>query len=180
MITVLTASLPERHAMLAEARASVETQTLPAAAHLVEVDANREGAAVVYNRLAEQATTEWVTFLDDDDLLDPNHLETLWAHQDETDIIYTGCRVESSTGYVYAGYDQMFSVPLLMHSSIVPITCLLRRDLFLELGGFRSEWGYDWRFWQRAARRHCTFHKIHATTWTYRLHGANQSVEGVA
>lgn len=74
-----------RNGMLARAVTSVHAQTLlPDAIH-VAVDNDREGAAVTRQRALDAATTDFVAFLDSDDLFLPRHLEWLVKHQQETD-----------------------------------------------------------------------------------------------
>lgn len=44
---------------------------------LSDFDTKQEGPSVVRNRLIEQADTEWVSFLDDDDTVTPDYVERL-------------------------------------------------------------------------------------------------------
>lgn len=172
-VTVLTASLPERGAMLAEAIASVAEQTVLPEAHLISVDHHREGAAHAYNRVLAAVETEWVTFLDDDDLLLPHHIETLMANSDGADVVYAWCRSE---GHDFRLYNQPFNANLLESRSIVPITAMVRTSLALEVGGMVQEWGYDWRFWRRVCRRTDRIVSVPEVTWVYRRHDlGNQS-----
>lgn len=77
-----------RNGMLAAAVASVWQQTrLPDAVHIV-VDHDRTGAAATRNKALAAATTDFVAFLDSDDLFLPKHLEWLMRHQEDTDADY--------------------------------------------------------------------------------------------
>lgn len=173
MITVLTASIPEREGMLKEAKDSVSAQTDKPLAHLVGIDQYHKGAPLIYNKLAELAITEWITFLDDDDLMDPNHLEVLSSHMaDDVDVVYSGCH---AAGRNFTAYNESFDAERLQSSSIVPVTAAVRRDVFFDAGGFRPEWGYDWELWKRIARMGKTFKATGQITWTYRYHGKNLS-----
>lgn len=171
-MTLLTASLPERADMLAEAVGSVRAQTYIPEAHLIGVDHHRRGASVIYNALARAADTMWISFLDDDDLLDPNHLETLLDNSQDADVVYTNCRAE---GHTFTNYGVPYSDVLLDTHCIISITALLRRSFFEKVGGFRNESGYDWRLWQRIVMAGARVRQLTDTTWTYRYHGANQS-----
>ena len=172
-VTLLTASLPERKDLLAEAVASVAAQTVHPVVHLVGIDHAREGAATVYNRLAGMVDTPWVTFLDDDDLLDPNHLETLLDNCGGCDVVYTWCR---AVGHNFRLYNQPFDRKLLFQRSIVPITAMVRTEFYARAEWMRHEDGYDWRFWQRVANAGATFRCVPEITWTYRRHElGNQS-----
>lgn len=173
-VALITASLPERRAMLSEAVASVAAQSTLPDVHLVGVDHRREGAAVVYNRLAAAVDTEWVTFLDDDDLIDSDHLAFLiGAAGDDVDVVYNGCRCVGP--HDFTTYNTPFDADLLRERNCVPITALVRRSLFERAGGFRTEWGYDWLLWCRILEAGGRFFSTGAVTWTYRRHGANQS-----
>lgn len=73
-----------RNGMLDEALRSVWAQTLlPDAVH-VAMDTTRAGAPATRQRALDAASTDWVSFLDSDDLLLPQHLEHLLAHALET------------------------------------------------------------------------------------------------
>lgn len=171
-ITVLTASLPERAGMLAENLASVAAQRLAPASHLVAVDYAQAGGAATYNRLLAAVDTEWFCCLDDDDLADPDHLETMAELAGEADVIYTYCR---SVGREFTQYNQPFDAALVATNSIVPITALCRTRLMRQIGGFPATWDYDRAAWVAIHRAGGQYVSIPLATWTYRYHGANQS-----
>lgn len=177
MITVLTASMPERSELLAEAIRSVKDQTVQPLAHLVGIDIAKRNAPLVYNDLAKAATTQWITFLDDDDLLDSDHLERLSKEAGpDVDVVYSGCRSEGFYNYTY--YNEPFNKDRLNDRSIIPITALVRRRVFNRVGGFRDESGYDWHLWRRIADVGGRFKQVNKITWTYRFHDlGNQSWE---
>src|SRR4029077_11754244 len=80
-ISVLTPSIPERRRMLHECIQSVKYQTVDGASieHRVWVDERRDGCSVTMNRLAKQATGDWLLPLADDDLLLPGAIFNLLA-----------------------------------------------------------------------------------------------------
>lgn len=172
MIEVLTASLPERGRLLADCARSVALQTLLPAAWHVGVDHDREGPAAVLNRLACQVETPWLFRLDDDDLLQPDHFETLKPYlNDRADIVYSWCAVEGPIA------RNKFQVPFdpdrLRRDNFVPSAAAIRTSLFDELGGYdlaptrsRHE---DWDLWLRALEAGARFVCVPIVTWTYRL-----------
>lgn len=164
-VTVITASLPGRAHLLAEAIASVAAQTVPAA-HLIAVDAGH-GVAEVRNQLVAAATSEWVAFLDDDDLLDPNHLETLLAHAAGHDVVIPHCRFDGPP-LPEQFCNRPFDRQTLRRHGIFPITVLARRQAVLDAGGFPTEGWDDWELWKRMDRRRARFTVVAETTWTYR------------
>lgn len=73
-----------RNGMLARAVKSVHEQTLAPDAIHVAIDNDRLGAAATRQRALDAADTDFVAFLDSDDLFLPKHLEWLLGHQQET------------------------------------------------------------------------------------------------
>lgn len=89
-ITVVIPSLPERSEWLERAVRSVGRQSAQPAHVIVEVDEKHKGAAQTRNLALQQVTTAWVAFLDDDDQMGRNHLQTriTAANQTGADLIY--------------------------------------------------------------------------------------------
>ena len=86
-VSVIIPAHPARmlNGMLQRALSSVWAQTrVPDAVHIV-IDTGREGAAATRQRALMAASTDFVAFLDSDDLFLPKHLEWLMTHQEETD-----------------------------------------------------------------------------------------------
>lgn len=73
---------------------SVMQQTHPVSAISVAIDTTRQGAWHTRGRALQGATTEWVAFLDDDDVWYPQHLARLLATAEET-----------QADYVFSGFD---------------------------------------------------------------------------
>lgn len=170
-VTVITASLPHRHELLREAVRSVGAQTTPCS-HFVQVDASHK-VAPVRNNLVEAAQTEWVAFLDDDDLLDRDHIETLLAHSADADVVIPYCRFDGPAlpeGYCNRLYDR---VALASHG-IFPITVLARRRAVIDAGGFALEGWDDWLLWNAMADRGARFVTVPRVTWTYRTRTADR------
>jgi GT2 family glycosyltransferase len=180
MITVITASLPSRAAMLAECLASVAHQTEPPAAHLVGIDHIRAGTASVRNGLLAAARTEFVAVLDDDDVALPEHLATLLSVS--ADIVYTLPSVEGRAGWQPVG---PFDPERLRRESYIPATALIRTELLEDMGGWRDSadtpngWE-DWDLYLRALDAGARFAFIPTVTWRYRFHGGNKTNRGEA
>lgn len=175
---ILTPSLPERTALLHEAMRSVADQTVQPEAHIIHIDYDRKPPAFAYNALVRAADSEWVSFLDDDDLLQPIHVETLEKSIDadpNVDVVYTR---PHCVGHVIDWYFEPFSPATLRRRSIVPITAAVRREKYLEVGGMPNEWGADWRLWQRILGAGGRFRALEQTTWQYRRHAMGQRSYG--
>ena len=70
-LTFITPVSPDHQKYLPVCIASVKEQTIPCE-HLLMLDENRQGPGIIRNRLLKQATTDYVTFLDADDWLEPD------------------------------------------------------------------------------------------------------------
>jgi hypothetical protein len=168
LVSVITATIPERADMLTECRATVAAQTHPRLEHIVELDEHYQGCSAMVNRAVAQATGEWLLPLADDDLLLPRCVETLLAHSTDADIVY-------SPPLVWGLHDPwwFFQAP-----PAIPATALVRTDLWRDLGGYDETAGReeDRKLWTRAVEAGARFVRVdEEPTWVYRIHGANKS-----
>ena len=176
-VVVVTASLPERHEYRAECIRAVEAQTVKPVAHVVMIDHERVGPAVVLNRMLAAALAcdaDWIAQVADDDLLYPDHLQTLLEASAEADIVYSYCDVE---GRDWFDPNAPFDAERLRQQNYIPATTLIRAELCRELG-WRADSAHgfeDWDFWLRALDAGARFVCVEQRTWLYRFHGANLS-----
>lgn len=152
-----------------EAWASVEAQTVPVE-HLVALDADREGPSRVRNWLANQSDSEWLLPLDDDDLLDPGCVRVLLQASHGADVVYPWCRVEDhDAGLEPWTPNRLYSADALMRFNFIPVTALIRRDLWHEVGGMPVlPHAEDWAFWKRCLAAGAVFQCVPEVLWTYR------------
>lgn len=95
-VSVIIPAHPARiGALLNEALKSVWDQTVPPDAVIVAVDRDGEGAAATRQRALMSARTEWVAFLDSDDMFMPKHLAWLLRHAEDSgaDFVYSWFKV---------------------------------------------------------------------------------------
>lgn len=172
-VAVITATVPGREELLAEARASVAGQTIRAE-HVVVADDHRAGAWHARNVGARAAGpgVEWLAFLDDDDLLDPDHLEALLAEADRTgaDVVYSPPR-----GHRPRGIAQPFDRDALEAGNYIAVTSLVRRRAFDAVGGFPDTYAEDYALWLLLARLGYRFARVDRPTWTYRRQTSSKS-----
>lgn len=162
--------------MLAEAVASVQAQTIKPTAHFITIDYAGTGPWRIHNAHATQAETEWLAWLDDDDVLLSRHLESLLAASDGADVVYPWCEVQGREGFYP---NSPFSAEALRRQNFIPITTLMRRSAFLEVGGFpdggaTSDWGLLLKLLDKGARFVC----VPAVTWVYRFREDNMTFVG--
>jgi glycosyltransferase involved in cell wall biosynthesis len=161
-ITVVTPTIHGREDLLVECKASVERLNLP---HLVALDEHREGPAVVRNRLVEQVTTEWVLFLDDDDLLLPHYVRTVGRHLADADVVYTNWYL---TGADAPQPYPHFDPELLRRLNFIPVTACVRTEAFRAVGGFPDVPLEDHGLWLALLAAGGRFKHVPVTCWRYR------------
>jgi GT2 family glycosyltransferase len=178
-VTVITPTLPERGAMLAEAIASVAAQTVQPVAHLIGVDNAREGPGPILNQLVRAAETSWLSILADDDLYDPDHLETLLDAANGRDVVFSWSRITGSPERHEKQYRGDFDPVLLLNrrDSGMRGCFMFRRSAWKKAGGWpvRSP-VEDWEFMRRLLLTGSQFRAVYRETWTYRFHDTNVSL----
>lgn len=166
-VTVITATMPGRERLLAEAMASVAAQTIKPTEHLIAIDYVQRGGARVYNLLADAVITPWLAVLNDDDVLYPQHLDALLAAGDEADVVYSWCDVTGPDPWMT--YNQPFDPNVLRRTSSVSHNSLIRTDFLMRIGGWDEGKGWDWRLWVKALDAGARFAYVPERTWLYRL-----------
>ena len=165
--TVITASIPERWELLQDARASVAAQTHQPDTHLIRI--NEPGKSFGYKHLGEQrnillgaVTTEWVATLDDDDLLDPDYLETISQHVNGADVVYGWCRGRT---HRRSSWDPAL---LRKENYICGVACV-RTEAALSVGGWPADGRQeDWFMWQKLLDVGARFVCVERELWTHR------------
>ncbi len=121
------------------------------------------------------ARNEWITFLDDDDWWNEDHLSGLLEHarHARARIVYSDARMVleeprpgAPAGYAATG-EQIMTLPnfdrtQLLIGNFIPILCaLVHRDCFAEAGGFDESLSTheDWDLWLRLSSR-ASFHHV--------------------
>jgi len=163
-IAVITPSKPNRTALLEECKASVTAQTRAADIHVVKVDYEGIGPAVLRNQMVMDLSPEynWLAFLDDDDVFLPRHLELLSIVSGDADVVYSPSQLD-------LGY-QPFDREVLKERNFVSVTSLVRRSIFAAVGGFRDLVKYeDWHLWEDISDAGGRFIFIPEVTWLYRI-----------
>jgi hypothetical protein len=177
-VSIITPTVPERASLLAEAKLSVRNQTYPDIEHLIGVDEKGIGPGFLRNELVRKSEADWLVFLDDDDLLDPEFVELHLAHAEATgaDLVYGICRLPAE----YKGWAprmEEFDASLLRRPrrNYIPVTVLVRRSMFEKAGGFRVSGSLDdWNLWLSLLDVGAKFEYLPCVCWSYRVHGMTE------
>lgn len=173
-VAAIISTIPGREDMLATAVASVHAQTRRVDQIAVERDDQAQGPAAVRNRGVLRTETEWLAFLDDDDIWLSHHIQTLLEHADGQDVVYPDCELVGDHNGLHVNTD--FNPLMLRVGNFIPVTALVRRSAFLAAGMFSSDDPCeDWGLWLRMLDRGARFLHVPVTTWEYRWHGAQRT-----
>lgn len=176
---VITPSIPTREHLLVECAASVAEQTIPCTHHIY-LDRDGTGPATIRNEIMRRLTTDVVAFLDDDDLIDPDHLELLVAAllDHEADVAFSWYRkvgATPETERIHVWDDYAYGV-MLGGRNLIPVTVAARRESILAADGFNARDRYeDYSLWMRMLDARRRFIVVPRETWTYRMLGGNRT-----
>jgi hypothetical protein len=171
-VAVITPTVASRRSLLEECKVSVKAQTWGGdILHAIGEDHAKVGAATMRNNIVHgvDPSYAWLAFVDDDDVLKPEHLATLVAASEGADVVYSDCTEE---GFTKTWNTREFNYAEIKAANYIPVTALMRRSIFESIGGFQSEPypGEDQHLWLRAALAGARFRYVPRTTWTYRKH----------
>lgn len=147
-------------------------ERLPPAAELLRQ--RNQGLAAARNAGLMRAETPYLIVLDADDRLMPRALTTLRGP------LEADPRLGFSYGLTrfFGEWQGIMTMPpydpyKLLYRHMIGSTCLMRRELFEEVGGFDPEFrGYeDWEFWLNALAHGWRGRRVEEVTFEYRRHG---------
>jgi glycosyltransferase involved in cell wall biosynthesis len=141
------------------------------------------------NVALSRATGDYVAILNDDDLWAPLKLErqlALFDAHPEAGLVHTDGKFIDGAGAVVEGSPLGFEFPrtetgdvllsLVYANKIIASAVLVRRQCFIELGGFNEKYfgSGDWEMWMRVAEKYEIGFVSEPLTF-YRVHGENAS-----
>ena len=121
------------------------------------------GAAAARNAGAGLATGEWIAFLDADDIWEAAKLTRqlaittgMWSYTNRTNFGDRGDVPELQSDVTPMHDGDVFEALLREGNFITSSSALIRRDVFLQTGGFRTQLrnAEDWDLWLRVAAEH--------------------------
>jgi len=143
---------------------------------------SNSGQGTCRNFGVQIATSEWIAFVDADDVWEPDKLEKQiaeLARYPGADVCYTG-RVEYIQNGRSAKFGRVLSVApagelresLFRNTSFLPSSVVIRRSIFLQSGGFDTRFTIveDWDLWLRLLHAGTRFVACDAPLVWYRIH----------
>ncbi len=120
------------------------------------------------------ARGRYLLFLDDDDLILPNHIGKLvnaLFNQDKNLAAYTGVRLEDAAGSILKIFDDPYEQARLRGANFLPIHAVLFDRTLVDLGcrfDEHLECLEDWDFWIQVSR-HTLLHHVPGVSAVYRV-----------
>lgn len=170
-------SIHPRHKLLDRAMKSISKQTRPVDEISVAYDNQRQGAGPTRNRAVKRIESEWTCFLDDDDTVNPNHVERLLAHalETEADVVYPWFDVVGGTD----PFPQFEGLPWDPENPrIFPITVLGRTEVLRQVEFPPPDpvgQGDDWPYWLQQNALGVKIVHLPERTWKWYHHSKNTS-----
>jgi glycosyltransferase involved in cell wall biosynthesis len=148
------------------------------------IEQSNAGVSAARNYGAGQVTAEWIHFLDQDDVWEPEHLASQVREIErwpEADVVYAGRRLLTEeprtqsfrlSEPVATPSAAEFPRAVLERNPYTPSSVCLRRSTFLQAGGFdgRYDGAEDWDLFLRLNQRKARFVATLEPTVRYRVH----------
>jgi glycosyltransferase involved in cell wall biosynthesis len=145
----------------------------------------KQGLSYAKNFGLSHIDTEWVGFLDADDLYLPNKLEeqvkyiennnvdflgtkSWYINGNNEDVLYTNWYLNNTETPIYESHDEIkseiFNSNVLTHGSM-----LVRKECINKLNGYQDVRGMeDWDLWKRGISSNFIFHQLKNKLYIYR------------
>ena len=167
---VISLPEPKRQPLLLDAIESVWDQTRPPDDMVIGVDFSRMGEVANANRVLHATTSEWLAFLDDDDLWLPNHLAVCESFFDDADVVVSRFDMVGRPWETIEPWHDNFHDLKWTNWIGSPSMVCVRRDVFGEwIPPTRQYRWIDWVNYNRLLDRGARFVDTETTTTVYRF-----------
>jgi hypothetical protein len=131
---------------LSKRRIRLDTD-VPDVTQIIVLDAGARRPTEVRNMLVEGPKAEWILPSTTTTPSTPSASKLLLAHSEGADIVYSFCRMDGRDDWCP---NRLFNSRTLMRRNFIPVTALIRKDLWDLLGGQRKVPMEDHDFYKRA------------------------------
>lgn len=151
-----------------------------------------EGKSVAANTAVNASQGQYLTFLDDDDIYYPLHLEVLYNYllksgEVTISVLYTDTdlAIDSENGKTVVGVHSWNFEPAeiaMMHNCLIICSCCVSKKAWDSIGGFDLQFSNvldDWDFFVRLSHKY-NFHHINNITTQYSVPNGNKSFSSVS
>ena len=140
------------------------------------------GVSVARNIGVNAATGKFLVFLDGDDLLSPDFVEeciSVYKKNPEAGMVYGVTRLFGAANRIRP-LDTPKYKNLLIYNNIFGVTCMLKKERFLEVNGFNAKMRYgieDWEFFIRYCHEGMHVYRINKILFFYRIRPVSRTKE---
>jgi glycosyltransferase involved in cell wall biosynthesis len=153
--------------------------TMYASLHLQIINQENQGVAAARNNGIQVASGKYIVCLDPDDLLESTFIEkavVLLESAPDTALVTTYVEAFGVRNEIEVKTD--YNPLSLMEDNMVITAALFRKDAWAQVGGYKSDLGYeDWEFWINLAEHGYWGKSIHETLFRYRTAAESRFVE---
>lgn len=138
-----------------------------------------EGPSIARNTGVDNASGEFIVFLDGDDIIAKTFLSScykIFENDKNINIVYTDAEFFGAKSGKWILPD--FELRSFLIQNCIPITAMLKRSVFNEVGQFDTNLKYteDWELWIRIIKKYAGVFKINETLFFYRKHENKSSL----
>ncbi len=131
---------------------------------------SNRGTALSLNSGIRLSNGEYITFLDSDDLYEPDHIEkrVKYFEKHSVDMIYSTAKIIGNEEDMYVADARDKNKLIHINNCVIGATIFGKANVFRALDGFRNIYAYDYDFIERAKRKFTVKHLKMPTYIYYR------------
>lgn len=137
--------------------------------NLIYLKQKNKGTPFALNIGIKISSGNYITFLDSDDLYEPNHIKkrvNIFEKNKRIDIIHTTAKIIGSESDMYVPDANNQGKMIHLSKCVIGATIFGKRNVFQKLKGFRNIYAYDYDFIKRAEKKFIV-KKLNIPTYIY-------------